>query len=59
MSVLLICDAPGCMKTTPAVVKLNRAAAPDGWRMQATATGILVVACCDDHLNIATKGDRR
>jgi hypothetical protein len=55
MSVLLICDAPNCVMTIPAVVRLGRAAAPDNWWMQANASGRLIVACCEKHVAPAMK----
>jgi hypothetical protein len=55
MSVLLICDVPGCPQTTPAVIKQNKPAAPDGWWMQIASGNRIVVACCDNHLTLAAK----
>ena len=55
MSIRLICDAPNCMETTLAVVKLNRPAAPDGWWMQTATKDRIVVACCEQHFNDAVK----
>jgi hypothetical protein len=65
MSVTLTCDAPDCSRTTPAVVSLNRCAAPEGWWMQVTrfsgentsreqvSQSRLIVACCGEHFNAA------
>jgi hypothetical protein len=44
MTVTLACDSPDCFRTTPAVVSLNRCAAPEG---------CLFVACCPEHFNAA------
>lgn len=55
MSVLLICDAPGCFNTTPAVSRTNRVSKPDGWWLQCLDDGRIVCACSDQHLNLALK----
>lgn len=55
MSALLICDAPNCALTTPAVARLGRPGVPDGWWMQANSAGRLVVACCEKHVAGAVK----
>jgi hypothetical protein len=52
VTVTLACDSPDCTRTTPAVVSLNRCAAPEGWWMQVSANR-LIVACCPEHFNAA------
>lgn len=59
MSVLLCCDAPDCFKTTPAIARAGRPAAPDGWWIQATTDNAFIVACCDEHLVAISKGKQR
>lgn len=56
MGVLLSCDVPGCPKTTMAVVRLGRAAPPDGWWMQPYKDERMVVACCDKHFDLVIVG---
>lgn len=58
MGVLLICDAPECFVTTPAVIKLGRVAQPDKWWMQPATSGRIVVGCCEDHFSAAVKAAR-
>lgn len=60
MSLLLICDAPGCQKQIPAEVQLGRPSPPGKWMMQASVRAkddpaILVVGCCWEHFIEATK----
>lgn len=55
MGALLVCDAPDCFHTMPAVVIQGRPAAPKGWWMQIGKNERLIVACCDKHLELAAK----
>ena len=49
MGCLLVCDAPNCIKSTPAVVRQHKPAAPEGWWLQVTHDQRLIVGCCDSH----------
>lgn len=53
MGALLICDVPGCDKTTPAISRAGRVSAPDGWSMQVNVKAAVVVGCCDEHFLVA------
>jgi len=54
MSVTLTCDAPNCSLIVPAIVLVGRPAAPNGWMLQCTSEGRIVVGCCDEHFIQAT-----
>lgn len=60
MSVILICDAPGCTKQVIAEVQIGHPSPPGKWMMQASvrASGdpaTMVVGCCWEHFIEATK----
>lgn len=59
MSLLMVCDAPGCFSTTPPVVRLNRPAAPVGWWMQCAENDRIICACSEAHLLAAIKAQQR
>jgi len=58
MSMTCSCDAPGCSLIVPAVVLVGRPSVPQGWIMQCTSEGKIVVACNDKHINEAIKVPR-
>lgn len=55
MSVLLVCDCPGCFSTTPAVSRGNVVSKPEGWWLQVLVDGRIVCACSTEHFNLALK----
>jgi hypothetical protein len=50
MSLMLICDTPGCAKTVIAgLTESRRLVAPPGWWALLDDNGVRA-ACCDEHL---------
>lgn len=54
MPALIICDAPGCEASAPAVVRSGRLGYPSGWYVPMGEDRI-VVACCAEHLSVALR----
>ncbi len=54
MTVMLLCDAPDCDKSVPAIPRMGQVTCPSGWWLNVGPARI-VVACCTDHLNVATE----
>ncbi len=59
MSVLLVCDAPGCLRSIPATYHTNRPASPGEWIICGSSDGRCVVACSSDHFLPATQSAER
>jgi hypothetical protein len=57
MGCLLVCDCAtaNCYRTTPPLVVNGKPTAPPGWVMVTGKNGALLVACCEQHLDMIRK----